>query len=151
MKKQLTNNVKGFFKHDNYVSIQEDVKMMEFTVDLTIGLYVAVEYDDGSEVDIERMQKIALSNTAHVYWKDSKVYLHNTNDYKEKSYRITEYDGFTTYDIDGAFFIRVSDVNNLTWIPLVYDYYCEYIDFMFEDMETPVEHSDDLINMEYSC
>ena len=142
--------VKDFFRYDKYICIQEQFKIMEFRVDLAIGTNVFVEFDENQhkyslEEDIERMQKISLANTY------SNGYLLNTNNYKEVGYEYKEYEGFCTYCLPGAFFIRVNDKNCLTWIPLMYEHYCEYMDFLDIPPTPYLGNSKDLINLPYLC
>ena len=51
---------------------------------------------------------------------------------------------------NGAFFIRVTDKSCLTWIPLMYEHYSEYMNFLYEPISIPkISHSDELITMKY--
>ena len=117
---------------------------MEFRVDLAIGLNVFVEYDEKHhnnqiDKDIDRMKKIALSQT----YDDG--YLMYTNDFTEVYYEVYEYDNFTIYDFNGATFIRVYNKNCLTWIPLMYECYVEYMDFLnIKPKQIPLKHSNEL-------
>lgn len=147
--------VKDFFKYDNYIFIKEQFPMMEYRIDIVIGNSVFIEFDEphhNSQLskDIERMQQISLANTAHIYHGDGQIWLYDTNDYKTKQYEHTKYEGFETYDFDGAFFIRIHDLNIINWIPLVYDHYVEYMEAMFEQPRTLIKHSSDLTKYQYS-
>lgn len=151
----FVSKVKDFFRYDNYIFIQEQFPMMEYHVDLVIGNSVFIEFDESYHnlqltKDIERMQQIALANTANIYWEDGQIWLHDTNDYKTKQYEHTKYEGFETYDFNGAFFIRIHDLNVMNWIPLVYAYYVEYMNAMFEQPCTLIKHSSDLTEYQYS-
>ena len=145
------NNVKDFFKYDKFISIETQVNIMEFRVDMIIGTSIFVEFDEAhhkkqTQEDIVRMQKIALANT----YDTRDGYLCNTNDYKEMHYEHKEYDGFSTFEFNGAFFIRVTDKSCLTWIPLMYEHYSEYMNFLYEPISIPkISHSDELITMKY--
>lgn len=151
----FVSKVKDFFKYDNYIFIQEQFPIMEYRVDLIIGNSVFIEFDESYHnlqltKDIERMQQIALANTANIYWEDGQIWLHDTNDYKTKQYEHTKYEGFETYDFNGAFFIRIHDLNVMNWIPLVYAYYVEDMNAMFEQPCTLIKHSSDLTKYQYS-
>ena len=144
MKKQIVNNVKDFFRFKEDIIIQENVQMMEFTVDLTIGSDVVVEYDDGSIPNIERMQKIALSRNTDEY--QGLMSLWGKNNYREVTYEVTHYQGFTIFDVEYITFIRVRDIHSLAWIPFVYECYQDYQEGLFEPMTTPIKYSGDLEN-----
>lgn len=151
----FVSKVKDFFRYDNYIFVQEQFPMMEYRVDIVIGNSVFIEFDEpyhNSQLseDIERMQQIALANTAHIYHGDGQIWLYYTNDYKTKQYEHTKYEGFETYEFDGAFFIRIHDSNIMNWIPLVYDHYVEYMNAMFEQPCTLIKHSSDLTKYQYS-
>lgn len=151
----FVSKVKDFFKYDNYIFIKEQFSMMEYRIDLVIGNSVFIEFDEphhNSQLnkDIERMQQVALSNTASIYHGDGQIWLHNTNDYKTQQYEHTKYEGFETYDFNGAFFIRIHNLDIMNWIPLVYDHYAEYMDAMFKQPCTLIKHSSDLIKYQYS-
>ena len=147
----FVQTVKDFFKYSKPVSIEVQWNVMEFRIDLVIGRFVFVEFDEDFhkkqiQKDIERMQKIALSQSY-----DENGFLMNTNDYKRMNYKYDEYENFNTYEFNGALFIRVSNSLCLNWIPLVYEYYDEYIDFLYEKpIKTPFKHSSELINYKYS-
>ena len=53
--------VDEFFKHDKYVSLVKDYKIMEFTVDLVIGTNVLIDFPKGTPKEV--MQKILLANS----------------------------------------------------------------------------------------
>lgn len=152
----FVSKVKDFFKYDKYIFIKEQFPMMEYYIDLVIGNGVFIEFDEPHHnpqlsKDIERMQQISLANTASIYHGDEQIYLHNTNDYRTQQYEHTKYEGFETYDFNGAFFIRIHDLNIMNWIPLVYAYYIECMDFMFEQPRTLIKCSSDLTKCQYSC
>lgn len=144
--------VKDFFKYSEFVSIEVQWNVMEFRIDLAIGRYVFIEFDEDchkgkTQKDIERMQKIALSQS----YDERNGYLMNTNDYKKMDYKYDEYEGFSTYDFNGVLFIRVKDITCLNWIPLMYQHYDEYMNFLYEKpIRIPFKHSTELINCKYS-
>ena len=145
-------NVKDFFKYDNYVSIIEQFRIMEYRVDLVIGNSCFIEFDEEyhkfkSDLDYDRMQKITLANT---YNKNSK-YLMNTNNYKEVNSEIKEYEGFIIYNFSGGIFIRVFEEKCLSWIPIMYEHYNEYMDFLDVPPTSYYdEKSEDLIKLKYT-
>lgn len=142
--------IEDFFKYDKHISLEKQFPILEYKVDLAIGTNVFVEFDEKhhknqTQEDMERMQKISLANT----YRDG--YLHNTNKYEEQKSIINKYDGFTTYDFNGAFFIRVFDKKCLSWIPFVYGKYIEFPDLLDEKPTPYVGHSSELISLKYSC
>lgn len=67
--------VDEFFKHDKYVSLVKDYKIMEFTVDLVIGTNVFIDFAKGTPKEV--IQKILLANS----YDSSANRLQGTNNY----------------------------------------------------------------------
>ena len=127
-----------FFKHDKYISIVKNFKIMEFEVDLVIGANVFISF--GARIK-EEIQAILLANS---YDSDRGV-LYNTNNYKEVILDETDYGNFIVYDSCYGKFIKVFNKNDLSWIPLVYAYYSDWPDLLCEAPYTcPISNSSEL-------
>ena len=136
--------VDEFFKHDKYVSLVKDYKIMEFTVDLVIGTNVFIDFAKGTPKEV--MQKILLANS----YDSSRNMLQGTNDYKQVELDEHDYGNFIIYDSYCGLFIKVFDKNDLSWIPLVYEYYAECPEFLMEEPGTcELKDSSELIQCGY--
>ena len=131
--------VDDFFKHDKYVSLVKDFKIMEFTVDLVIGTNVFIDFAKGTPKEV--MQKILLANS----YDSSANRLQGTNNYKDLELDEHDYGNFIIYDSYCGLFIKVFDKNDLSWIPLVYGYYTDWPDLLCEAPHTcPISNSSEL-------
>lgn len=136
--------VEEFFKHDKYVSLVKNYKIMEFTVDLVIGTNVFIDFAKGTPKEV--IQKILLANS----YDSSANSLQGTNNYKDLELDEHDYGNFIIYDNYCGWFIKVFDKNDLSWIPLVYGYYAEFPDFLMEEPGTcELKDSSELIQCGY--
>ena len=58
--------VDEFFKHDKYVSLVKNYKIMEFTVDLVIGTDVFIDFPKGTPKEV--IQKISEALKGNTFW-----------------------------------------------------------------------------------
>ena len=119
--------VEEFFKHDEYVSLTKNYKIMEFTVDLVIGVHVFIDFPKGTPKEV--MQKILLANT----YDSSTNRLYGTNNYKQVELNEHDYGNFIVYDSCYGLYIKVFNKNDLSWIPLVYAYYSEWPELLIDE------------------
>lgn len=130
--------VDEFFKHDKYVSLVKDYKIMEFTVDLVIGTSVFINF--GPMVK-EVMQSILLATS----YDSDRDTLCDTNNYKQVILDEKDYGDFIVYDSAYGLFIKVFNKNDLSWIPLVYAYYDSWPGLLCEAPYTcPLNNSSEL-------
>ena len=135
--------VDEFFKHDKYVSLVKDYKIMEFTVDLVIGADVFISF--GARIK-EEIQAILLANS----YDSSANRLYGTNNYKQVELDEHDYGNFIVYDSCYGWFIKVFDKNDLSWIPLVYAHYADFPDFLVDAPGTcKLKNSSELIQCGY--
>lgn len=135
--------VDEFFKHDKYVSLVKDYKIMEFTVDLVIGMDVFIDF--GARIK-EEIQAILLANS----YDSSANRLYGTNNYKQVELDEHDYGNFIVYDSCYGLYIKVFDKNDLSWIPLVYAYYSEWPEFLIDKPGTcELKDSSELIQCGY--
>ena len=135
--------VDEFFKHDKYVSLVKDYKIMEFTVDLVIGTNVFIDF--GARIK-EEIQAILLANS----YDSSANRLYGTNNYKQVELDEYDYGNFIIYDSYCGWFIKVFDKNDLSWIPLVYAHYADFPDFLVDEPGTcELKDSSELIQCGY--
>ena len=132
-----------FFKHDKYVSLVKNYKIMEFTVDLVIGMDVFIDF--GARIK-EEIQAILLANS----YDSSANRLYGTNNYKQVELDEHDYGNFIVYDSCYGLYIKVFDKNDLSWIPLVYAYYSEWPEFLIDEPSTcKLKDSSELIQCGY--
>ena len=66
------------------------------------------------------------------------------------NYEYEEYEDFDVYSFNSCLFIRVKNENCLNWIPLMYEYYNEYMDFLYEEPRiAPIKNSNELVNLKF--
>lgn len=119
MNKVFFKKTDEFFKYNKYVSVVKDYKIMEYTVDLVIGCNVFIQFPFG--IPNEILQQILLASS----YDSSEHKLLGTNNYKDVQLDEHDYGNFIVYHSDYGLYIKVFNKNDLSWIPLVYDYYLE--------------------------
>ena len=119
MNKVFFKKTDEFFKYNKCVSVVKDYKIMEYTVDLVIGCNVFIQFPLG--IPNEILQQILLASS----YDSSEHKLLGTNNYNDVQLDEHDYGNFIVYHSEYGLYIKVFNKNDLSWIPLVYDYYLE--------------------------
>lgn len=130
------NVIKDFFKYDKYINIETQTQVMNYRIDMTIGSMCCVEFDENDHKynkveDIKRMKEISLAMSF-----DNDGCFMDANDIKNVNIdTLLKTDNFDVYECYGLLWIRLRNIRDLSWIPIMYDHYAEYMDFLSEDFK----------------
>lgn len=128
------NELTQYFSYNKDIKISTQVKCGNYKIDATIGSMFAVEFDESehqykTNKDMKRMKEIAL----FMHFQNDG-YFYDYNDVSQIPEPITiKGDGFTYYDFNSIQFLRITDLKDFSWVPIMYKAYETNIDILYQD------------------